>query len=249
MFLFVGLEVPHRLQAAVETAPGILGSALGISAAVIAARFVWIFPGAYLPLWLLPRLRRFEGGYPDPRAVLLGAWCGVRGAVSLAAALSIPLALRDGTAFPGRAEIVTCTLVVILVTLIGQGLTLLPLVRRLGLSDADPTDVEVLSAREAMLNAGIARLDAFCSEESCPISVYRLREAMADQLASLKTDDAVVRSEALRRLDVAREVRRAVYQAKTGALLSLRDRGGLNDRAHQELQLDLDRENADVRTG
>jgi len=206
MFLFVGLEVPHRLQAAVETAPGILGSALGISAAVIAARFVWIFPGAYLPLWLLPRLRRFEGGYPDPRAVLLGAWCGVRGAVSLAAALSIPLALRDGTAFPGRAEIVTCTLVVILVTLIGQGLTLLPLVRR-------------------------------------------LREAMADQLASLKTDDAVVRSEALRRLDVAREVRRAVYQAKTGALLSLRDRGGLNDRAHQELQLDLDRENADVRTG
>jgi len=152
MFLFVGLEVPHRLQAAVETAPGILGSALGISAAVIAARFVWIFPGAYLPLWLLPRLRRFEGGYPDPRAVLLGAWCGVRGAVSLAAALSIPLALRDGTAFPGRAEIVTCTLVVILVTLIGQGLTLLPLVRRLGLSDADPTDVEVLSAGGAVLS-------------------------------------------------------------------------------------------------
>src|SRR5262245_6063160 len=249
MFLYVGLEVPHRLGQAVETVPGILGSALGISAAVIAARFVWIFPGAYLPLWLSPRLRRFEGGYPEPRAVLLGAWCGVRGAVSLAAALSVPLALRDGTPFPGRAEIVACTLVVILVTLIGQGLTLLPLVRRLGLSDADPTDVEVLRARETMLTAGITRLDAFCSEESCPISVHRLREAMVDQLASLQAEDETARTDALRRLEVAREVRRAVYQAETGALLSLVDRGALNDRVYQELQLDLDRENSDVRAG
>src|SRR5262249_60928021 len=111
-----------------------------------------------------PRLPRYEGACPDPRAVLLGAWCGVRGAVSLAAALSVPHLLRDGTAFPGRSEIVACTLVVILVTLIGQGLTLLPLVRRLGLSDADPTDAEVRRAREGMLRAGIARLDAFCSE-------------------------------------------------------------------------------------
>src|SRR5262249_59000994 len=132
--------------------------------------------------------------------------------------------------------IVTCTLVVILVTLIGQGLTLLPLVRRLGLSDADPTDVEVLSAREAMLNAGIARLDAFCSEESCPISVYRLREAMADQLASLKTDDAAARSEALRRRDGKGEARHAVYHAHTCAPLSRRDRGRPNNRAHQEMQ-------------
>src|SRR5262245_37196972 len=249
MFLFVGLELPLRLEQAVSTVPEILGSALWISAAVIATRFVWMLPGAYLPLWLSPRLRRFEGGYPDPRAVLLGAWCGVRGAVSLAAALSVPFLLPDGTPFPGRAAIVTCTLVVILVTLIGQGLTLLPLVRGLGLSDSDPTDTELLRAREGMLRAGIARLDAFCSEESCPISVHRLREAMSDQLASLQAEDAVVRSEALRRLEVASEVRRAVYQAETEALLSLRDRGVLNDRAHQELQLDLDRENSDVRAG
>ena len=249
MFLFVGLETPHRLERAIETGPGIVGIALLVSVAVIGARLVWMFPAAYLPLWFSPGLRRREGGWPDPRSVTLVAWCGVRGAVSLAAALSVPMQLRDGTPFPGRPEIIACTLVVIVVTLIGQGLTLAPLVRRLGVSDADPTDLEVRRAREAMLSAGIARLDAYCTEESCPIAIYRLRDAMSDQLASLQSEDETARSAALRRLEVAGDVRRAVYAAKTDALLALRDRGALNDRVHQQLQLDLDRANADVREG
>jgi len=249
MFLFIGLETPHRLQHSIETVPGIVGIALTVSVAVIAARFVWIFPGAYVPLWFSERLRQREGGYPEVRAVILGAWCGVRGAVSLAAALSIPAILRDGRPFPGRAEIIACTLVVIVVTLIGQGMTLGPLVRRLGLAEAEPTDVEVRRAREAMLSAGVASLDAFCSQESCPIAVYRLRDAMSDQLTSMQSEDERARTEALRRLAVADEVRRAVYRAKTDALMALRDHGALNDRIHQQLQLDLDRANADLRDG
>jgi monovalent cation/hydrogen antiporter len=247
MFLYVGLETPGRLKQAIETVPGVLTTAFVISAAVIVARFLWVFPGAYLPLWLSPGLRKREGGYPSARGVILVSWCGVRGAVSLAAALSLPLTLADGTPFPGRPHIIACTLIVILVTLIGQGLTLLPLVRRLGLSDADPTEAEVRRAREAMFSAGIARLDAFCSEESCPIAVYRLRDAMSDQLASLQAEDADARALALQRLAVAGEVRRAVYQAQTDALLKLRDQGAVNDRVHQELQLDLDRASADLR--
>jgi CPA1 family monovalent cation:H+ antiporter len=249
MFLFVGLETPHRLQQAIDTVPGIVGIALMVSVAVIGARLIWIFPGAYVPLWFSERLRQREGGYPEVGAVILGAWCGVRGAVSLAAALSVPALLEDGRPFPGRAEIIACTLVVIVVTMIGQGLTLGPLVRRLGLSEAEPTDVEVRRAREAMLSAGIARLDAFCSEESCPIAVYRLRAAMSDQLTSMQSEDEMVRTEALRRIAVTDEVRRAVYRAKTDALLALRDHGALNDRVHQQLQLDLDRANADLGEG
>lgn len=249
MFLYVGLEAPGRLAEAIETVPGILGSAFAISAVVILARLVWIFPNAYLPLWLSARLRRHEGGYPSIRAVVLASWCSVRGAVSLAAALSIPLILPNGTPFPGRSEIVACTLVVILVTLIGQGVTLVPLVRWLGLSDADLTESEVRRAREAMLAAGIARLDAFCSQESCPIAVYRLRDGMSDQLASLQAEDEMVRAKAVQRLAVAEDVRQAVYQAQTKALLALRDRGVVNDRVHQELQLDLDRANPDLRAG
>jgi CPA1 family monovalent cation:H+ antiporter len=248
MFLYVGLETPDRLGLAIETDPGIIGVALLIGLTVILARFVWIFPAAYVPRALSARLRRREGGYPDPRALTLASWCGVRGAVSLAAALSLPLALSDGRPFPGRAEIIACTLTVILVTLIGQGMTLLPLVRRLGLPDADPTDVEVRRAREGMLSAGIARLDAFCSEERCPVAVFRLRDAMSDHLASLQAEDEMTRAQALQRLAVASDVRRAVYRAQTEALLAMRDQGVVNDRVHQELQLDLDRANADLRS-
>ena len=249
LFLYIGLETPDRLKRAIETVPGITGSALLIGITVILARFVWVFPGAYVPLWLSPRLRRREGGYASPRGVMLVSWCGVRGAVSLAAALSVPVTLTDGRPFPGRDEIIACTLVIILVTLIGQGVTLLPLVRRLGLSDTEPTSAEVRRAREEMLSAGIARLDAFCTEQNCPIAVYRLRDAMSEHLASLQDEDAVARAEALQGLSVASEVRRAVYQAQTEALLKLRDHGTVNDRIHQELQLALDRANSDLRAG
>jgi CPA1 family monovalent cation:H+ antiporter len=246
MFLFVGLEAPIRLKQAIDSVPGIVEIALAISVAVIAARIVWTLPGAYLPPWLLPRMREREGGYPELRSVVLATWCGARGAVSLAAALSVPTLLRDGTPFPGRDEIVACTLVVILVTLIGQGATLLPLVRWLGISDAETTEAEVRRAREAMLSAGIARLDSFCSEQSCPIAVYRLREAMTDRLDSLRSEDAAARTQALERLAVDGDVRRAVYHAQAEALLALRDREHLNDRVHQELQLELDRANPEL---
>ncbi|HET9887843.1 MAG TPA: Na+/H+ antiporter [bacterium] len=253
MFLYVGLETPHRLTQAFDAmgthAAGgtLIGIALLISVAVIVSRIVWIFPGAYIPLALMPKVREREGGYPRPRAVALATWCGVRGAVSLAAALSIPKLLPNGDPFPGRAEIIACTLVVILVTLIGQGITLLPLVRMLGLSDADPTEVEVRRAREAMLSAGIARLDAFCTEESCPIAVYRLRDVMADQLSSLEAEDSLARAEALQRLAVTGHVRRAIYEAQSKSLLALRERGAVNDKVHQELQLELDRSSTDLR--
>ena len=245
MFLYVGLETPHRLQQAIDTVPGIVGIALLVSAAVILVRVAWMLPATYVPLSLSRRLREREGGYPDVRAVGLVAWCGVRGAVSLAAALSIPALLRDGAPFPGRAEIIACTLVVIVVTLIGQGLTLLPLVRHLGLSDADPTELEVRRARQAMLSAGIARLDAFCSEESCPIAVYRLRDAMSEQLASLQSEDEMARTEALRRLGSRATYGERSIRRRPTRSSSLRDRGLVNDRVHQELQLDLDRANSD----
>jgi Na+/H+ antiporter len=247
MFLFIGLETPGRFIQAVETVPGIVTVALLISLTVILARIVWIIPNAYLPLWLFPALRRREGTYPSPKAVALVSWCGVRGAVSLAAALSLPKTLADGSPFPGRVAIVACTLAVILVTLIGQGVTLLPLARRLGLEDAEPIAAEEKKAREAVLAAGIARLDAFCSEEQCPIAVYRLREAMVDQLAALKAEDETERTHAQQRMAVTEEVRRAVYQAQSRTLLELRDREVVNDRVHQFLQLELDRSNAELR--
>lgn len=249
MFLFVGLEIPRRLGSEAPTMIGPLGTGLAIAAVVIVARIVWFWPAAYVPLWLFPRLRAKEGGYPDPRAVVLGGWCGVRGAVSLAAALALPHALPGGAPFPGQTEIETAVLVTIVVTLIGQGSTLAPLVRVLRLPSDPTTEAEIRKAREAMLTAGVARLEAFCSERSCPIAVYRYRDAMNDQLAELRALDESERIRATRRLEVSRDVRRAVWQAESAELLRLRDAGDINDGTHQELQLELDRAHAELGPG
>jgi CPA1 family monovalent cation:H+ antiporter len=245
MFLFVGLEIPRRLGAD----PTLLATGVVVSGVVILARFLWIWPAAYIPLWIFPRLREREGGYPAPRGVVLAAWCGVRGAVSLAAALALPRALPSGAKFPGLDAIEAAVLVTIAVTLLGQGSTIGLLLRRLRLPSDPTTEEETRKAREAMLAAGIARLDEFCNEEKCPVAVFRYRDTMTDRLAELAELEQSAREHATRRLAVSREVRRAVWQAESNELLRLRDAGEINDRDHQELQLDLDREHADLVAG
>jgi CPA1 family monovalent cation:H+ antiporter len=168
--------------------------------------------------------------------------------VSLAAALAIPPILPNGAPFPGHAIIQISALMTILITLFGQGATVGPLVRWLRLSSDSATEAETRQAREAMLVAGIERLDAFCSEESCPIAVYRYRDALTDRLAELRAIEESERRHATRRLEISREVRRAVWQAETAELLRLRDAGRMNDRDHQDLQLEIDREHADLAT-
>ena len=243
-FVLIGVETPQLLAESHSAfgTRGLLVAGGAVSAAVIATRIVWMFPGAYVPLWLSRRLREREGGYPSWRAVTVASWCGVRGVVSLAAALSVPTLLADGvTPFPGREAVLACTLAVILITLFVQAPTLHPLIQRMGLSDVDTSASEVRRAREALLEAGIARLDAFCSEVSCPLSVHHWRSQMQDELLALRSEDEDERTRARTRLEVSLEVRKAVAEAHAHELLCLRDRGLLNDKSYLELQLELDR--------
>lgn len=245
-FLIIGLETPYLLVETNVTSPAVFHAALCVSAAVILVRVAWMFPAAYVPLLLSRRLREREGGYPKVQGVVLASWCGVRGVVSLAAALSVPRFLDDGAPFPGRDAIVACTLVVILVTLVAQGLTLQPLIRLLGLRADDDTAHEVCQARETVLTAGIARLDEFCSETSCPLSVHHWRTLMADELATIRAEDTESARAAAGRLAVSNEVRREVSRAQSRALLELRDRGTINDNTYLELQLEIDRRRVDA---
>jgi CPA1 family monovalent cation:H+ antiporter len=219
----------------------VLLAALLVTAAVIVARILWVLPVAYLALFLAPRSRVREGGYPRWQGVVIVSWCGLRGVVSLAAALSLPQFI-DGSRFPARDAVLACTVIVILVTLIVQGVTLGPLVGLLGIPVDDDSEAEVLKAREAVLAAGIERLDAYCAEESCPVSVHRWREAMADELATLREADEEERRLARTRVQVSNEVRREVARVEGAALLKLRDRGVINDKTYLDLQLDLDRQ-------
>lgn len=236
-FLLIGFSAP----AIANARPEWVLAGLAVTAAVMATRIAWCVPGAYVPLALSPKLRRGEGGYPPLRGVTIVAWAGVRGAVSLAAALALPRTLPDGTPFPGREEIVACTLIVVLATLMLQGLSLQPLINALGIRGEEDTAGEVRGAREACLAAGIERLDAFCSETSCPIAVYHWRSLMDDELRTLRDADENARKAASTRLEVSNDVRRAVVVAQRQALLRLRDTGHINDKTYMSLLLELDR--------
>ena len=99
---------------------------------VIVARFVWVFPATYLPRWLMPSLRRRDPSPPWQWTFVL-SFTGVRGVVSLAAALAIPLTMASGAPFPHRDLILFVTFGVIIITLVGQGLMLPSVIRWLGL--------------------------------------------------------------------------------------------------------------------
>jgi CPA1 family monovalent cation:H+ antiporter len=152
-FLLIGLSLPVVLRGLDAYSPGaLLMMAVAVSATVVIVRFVWVYPATYLPRILVRSIRENDPA-PPRRVPFVIAWAGMRGAVSLAAALALPLS------FPDRSLIQFLAFVVILVTLVGQGLTLPLVLRRLGIT-ADDQDVRELSiARVAATEAGLAALD------------------------------------------------------------------------------------------
>ena len=126
-FMLIGLQlaVDRRPTSRLEPRPQLIALGVAVSLTVIVARIVWVFPATYLPRRLSARIRARDP-YPPPGAVFIVSWAGMRGAVSLAAALSLELD------FPERDLIIFLTFCVIVATLVGQGLTLPWLVRTLG---------------------------------------------------------------------------------------------------------------------
>src|SRR5208282_1444330 len=136
VFLITGLQA-RTLIAGIrgDTLSDLAGSAAVVCAVIIMARFVWTFPATYLPRWLIPSIARKDPAPPWQWPFAL-AFTGIRGTVSLAAALAIPLTTESGAPFPDRDRILFLTFSVILVTLVGQGLLLPAVIRALGLANA-----------------------------------------------------------------------------------------------------------------
>jgi len=178
VFLITGLQA-RSLIARIShfSAVELIIPAVTVSAVVIAARFIWMFPAMYLPPWLFPALRRRDPSPPWQRPFLL-AFTGVRGIVSLAAALAIPVMTENGQPFPERDLILFLTFCVILVTLAGQGLLLPAVIRWLGLAHAGRRGraadrAEERTARQQAIEAAIERLDQLTAERHLPEDVVR----------------------------------------------------------------------------
>src|SRR5881409_4303446 len=135
-----------------------------VSVTVIVARVVWVFPATYLPRWLSRRLRQRDPSPPWQFPAVV-AWAGLRGGESLVLAAAVPTLTAAGTPFPGRDLIIAITFAVILVTLLGQGFTLAPLLRRLGVRETgEEEEREEIAARLRASEAALARLEQLASE-------------------------------------------------------------------------------------
>lgn len=177
VFVLIGLQLPVALdQVAGRSAAQLVGYGLAVSAAAILLRLLWVFPGAYVPRFLSARIRARESD-PGWRNVLVVAWTGMRGAVSLAAALALPLTVNGGAPFPDRGLILLVTFCVILATLVGQGLTLPPLMRWLGVGSDEAGVAEEVEARTRAIEAALARLDELEVEGQVPTDGIRFVRA------------------------------------------------------------------------
>jgi Na+/H+ antiporter len=246
VFILIGLQVGVLRETVLSGRMGtLLVQALLVSLVVIVVRLVWVPLAVLLPARLLPGLTRDKERLP-PRQVFLIGWTGLRGVVSLAAALALPLTVGSGEPFPYRAEIVVIAFVVILVTLVLQGLTLPSLVRRLRLPREVLLEQEEAHARAHAAAAALERLDR--ASESLGLSVEvtgRLREVYTERLQRLRKGDGdrphAADEAALRRL------RAELLLAERGALVELRDREVISDEVLSRLEHELNLEA--VRTG
>src|SRR5215471_10986264 len=215
-----------------------------ITAVVIAARFVWVFPATYLPRWLFPPVRKKDPSPPWQWPFVL-AFTGVRGIVSLAAALAIPFSTATGQPFPYRDLILFLTFSVILVTLVGQGLMLPWVIRELGLSHAGRKEreinrVEENKARSEAVEAASERLDQLAAEGKLSPDVIKLIRAQhGDRLKHIDgqhADDGISGKHGERH----DEIERLLITAERTRINDLYRSGKLKDEARRRIERELD---------
>jgi monovalent cation/hydrogen antiporter len=248
LFVLVGLQFPEVLRRVGEqfSEGEIVGYGLLVSAVVIGVRMAWQFlPGS------LGRIVEGARGWSpgeDWRENLLIGWSGMRGAVSLAAALALPFELDSGAAFGSRDLIIYLTVAVIFVTLVGQGLTLPWVVRRLGLGVHDAWSPDEAVARLAAAQAALDRLEEIeAMEPGVPENVLdRLREIyqarFARCVAALSGGDGEVPIEDP--LVGYRRLREDLIGRERTALLEMRNEGRIKQDLFRRIQDDLDLDEA-----
>jgi CPA1 family monovalent cation:H+ antiporter len=243
-FILIGLQLPIILNGLRGFTNGeLLLYGAAVSLAVILVRILWVFPATYLPRMAFRSVRERDPAPPWRNVVVL-SWAGMRGVISLAAALALPLTTESGAAFPQRDLILFLTFAVILATLVIQGLSLPLLIRALGLEDDGSVEREEVRARIESADAALARLEELAEEEWVREDTaervrgmygYRRSRFVARKMG-VDEDDFEERSQAFQRLS------RELLVAQRNALVRLRNEGTISDEALHRIERDLDLE-------
>ena len=247
VFILIGLELPAIVA-------GLEGYSLAeawkygllVSALVIVIRMIWIYPGTFIPRWLFKSVRQKE---PDPgwKGSFIIGWAGMRGVVSLAAALSLPLTLDNGNPLPERNLIIFITFVVILVTLVFQGLTLPFIIKAIKIEDVDvmiPEEKQEAEIHIRLINAALKRLEENYKDEMADNDLLiNLKSEFEHHLTHthLKLDCMACLEKDQQELRVYRHVLKDIYHVQRTELFHMRKEKIYSDEAirKEEMQVDI----------
>ncbi|NTU83598.1 MAG: Na+/H+ antiporter [Chloroflexales bacterium] len=239
IFILIGLQLPSILVALAARGPLRLvaeSAALGVT--VILIRCAWVGLMSLAPSQRISGRIATPLGWPEGALV---AWSGARGIVSLAAALALPRLTSMGQPFPGREQIIVSTFGVILCTLVGQGLSLGPLVRWLGVRDNGAAQTETRMARAVTAQAALAQLETDACTASLPAAVM---EPVRASYRARARPTAGRTPRGTRSLNAERQLalRRRLLDVERTRLIQLRDQAQIGDHALQAVQHELDLE-------
>jgi monovalent cation/hydrogen antiporter len=237
IFILIGLELPVVVRSlASSELTHLVRVALLITVAMVVTRILWVYFAAYGIRWIERHVRHRTDPYPPWRPMLFLGWAGIRGGDSLVIALALPYAASPGAPPDARNIIIFITFVVILLTLVAQGLTMTPLIRLLGITAGpEEEEQEERNARNASLRAGAAALDqlpADSPEESRLVEALRNRSSY--RLTKLDRGESTPAHYIRMRL--------AMLAAERDTVIRMRDRSEISDAVMARLLSEFDHE-------
>jgi monovalent cation/hydrogen antiporter len=240
IFILIGLQL-GALREAIPSGmfvPLILSGVL-VSVTAIAVRMIWVPLAAWIPRLFSPALQARDP-MPHWSVLFIIGWTGMRGIVSLAAALALPLTTAAGAPFPFRAEIILITFSVILATLVVQGLSLTPLIRALNLKEDGTLEREEMQAREHAAAAALVRLDEVANEGwPIPEHLDQMRVHYGDRVQRY-TKDGTAPECMEETIEIFRRLRHETLTAERLAIIGLRNDGVISDDVLHRLENELD---------
>lgn len=234
VFMLIGLQLPSVIRGVSADVVEVAMITAAVALTVVVSRFVWVYPTTYLSR-LIPAVRRVD---PNPpwQAVFVVSWSGLRGVVSLAAALALPVG------FPERNLILFLVFAIILVTLVGQGLTLPLVIKKLGVVSTEDGSHDEVHARGLTTEAALARIEELRAKWPGHIELIdQLRDRYAHRARHDEQhheDGGAAEQELLEHGLIKREV----IDAERQAAINLHERGVITDEVLRRLERDLDLE-------
>lgn len=243
IFILIGLQLPVILGHITSNSLGTLfwyGAI--VSLATVVARILWVYPGAYLPRWLSKSIRTKETD-TNFRGVTIIAWSGMRGIVSLAAALGLPLMISETKAFPNRDLIIFLTFCVIFVTLVLQGMTLRKLIQWLGIKLDNRHIIEEENFRLKLASQVIEHIEENYSLGLSDTVLNQIKTKYEIRIQRIRKDKSE-QSMSAEQINELHQIQHQLIIKERTVILQLRRQGEASDEVVRKIEYELDLEEA-----